>query len=311
MVAAAIGFVVGRGDLLPGGSDPSDAIAALETKLSDQSAEIEKLSKALTDNADLTGLSNQVTALSGKLSPLESDLGSVKSSVDALTGKVDPLANRIAELEKRPITEGASADAVAAYEAELNKLQQSLATQRAEVEKMVSDAQALEVKAAAEARAATNTAILTRLQGKLDAGQPYEDLVSELQAGGLTVPDALTASAKDGVATVSALVTSFAPAARTALADSRDADKGTGLVAFLQRQTGARSVTPQDGDDPDAVLSRAQAALSDGDVSGALSELKSLPDAGRAAMADWEKTAQARLAAVEAANTLASSVNSN
>ncbi|KIC41035.1 hypothetical protein RA28_21580 [Ruegeria sp. ANG-S4] len=311
VVAAGIGFAVGSGVFSSGGTETSDAIAALESKLSDQSDQIAQLTKSLSDEPDVSGLSDQIKALSDKLAPVESDLSAVKSSVDTLSGQVGPLGDRLSALEKAPVEASVSPETAAAFEAELKKLQDSLTAQRGEVEKMVSDAQALEAKAAAEARAATNTAILSRLQGKLDAGQPYEDLVSQLQAGGLTVPEALTASADKGVATIAALSSSFSPAARTALADARDANKGTGLVAFLQRQTGARSVTPQDGDDPDAVLSRAQAALSDGDVSGALTELKSLPEAAQTAMADWETAAQARLAAVDAVNALAASVNSN
>ncbi|MDA7966641.1 hypothetical protein, partial [Ruegeria sp.] len=310
-IAAAIGFAAGNAGLFTNGSNTSDAVAALEAKLADQSDQIAKLTKSLSDGPDLSGLTEQVTALSNKLAPLESDLGGVKSSVETLTGKVDPLADRLSALETRPVTDSASPEAVAAYEAELKKLQDSLATQRAEVEKMVADAQALESKAAADAQAAANTATLSRLVGQLDAGQPYTNLVSELQAGGVTVPDALTAPADKGVATLAALNASFAPAARTALADARDAEKGTGLLAFLQRQTGARSVTPQDGDDPDAVLSRAQAALASGDVAGALTELKALPEAAQTAMGDWEQTAQTRVAAVDAAKALQSSVNSN
>jgi hypothetical protein len=113
------------------------------------------------------------------------------------------------------------------------------------------------------------------------------------------------------VETLTALRASFEPAARNALAEAREAEKGTGLVAFLQRQTGARSVTPQEGDGPDAVLSRAQAALADGDLTKALNELKSLPEVAQAAMADWEQAAGTQAAAVDAVNTLASSLNSN
>ncbi|KIC38762.1 hypothetical protein RA27_18645 [Ruegeria sp. ANG-R] len=311
VVAAGIGFAVGSGGFLSQGTNGSDAIAALESKLTEQSDQIAKLTKSLSDSPDVSGLSDQIKLLSDKLSPVESDLSSLKSSVDGLTNQVDPLDKRLSALEKKPIEANVSPEATAAFEAELKKLQDSLAAQRGEVEKMVSDAQALEAKASAEARAATNAATLSRLRGQLEAGQPYEDLVAELKAGGVDVPDALTASAKDGVETISALRSAFAPAARTALADARDADKGTGLVAFLQRQTGARSVTPQEGDDPDAILSRAQAALADGDVTKALTELKTLPEAAQTALADWEQAAQTRVSAVEAANTLASSLNSN
>ena len=106
------------------------------------------------------------------------------------------MEERLTALEKQPLEANVSPEATAAFEAELKKLQDSLAAQRSEVEKMVSDAQALEAKASAEARAATNAAILSRLHGQLDAGQPYEELVAELKAGGVDVPDALAASAK-------------------------------------------------------------------------------------------------------------------
>ena len=256
-------------------------------------------------------MTDQVKALSDKLAPVESDLSAVKSTVDTLSGQIGPLSDRIATLEKTPIESSVSPESMAAFEAELKKLQDSLASQRAEVEKMVSDAQALEAKASADAQAAANAAVLSRVHGQLDAGQPYSDLIAELKAGGVDVPDALSGPAEKGVETLSSLRDSFAPAARTALAEAREADKDTGLIAFLQRQTGARSVTPQEGDGPDAVLSRAQAALADGDLAKALSELKSLPEAAQAAMADWEQAAQTRVAAVDAANTLASSLNSN
>ncbi|NOG10738.1 COG4223 family protein [Ruegeria sp. HKCCD4315] len=310
-VAAVVGFALGNGGLLPGGTDNSDALAALESKLADQSDQIAKLSQTLANTPDVSGLTDQVKALSDKLAPVEGDLNAVKSSVDALSGQVTPLSERIATLEKAPIEANASPEATAAFEAELKKLQDSLAAQRAEVEKMVSDAQALEAKASAEAQTASNAAVLSRVHGQLDAGQPYSELVAELKAGGVDVPDALSAPADKGVETLSSLRASFEPAARNALANARDADKGTGLIAFLQRQTGARSVTPQEGDGPDAVLSRAQAALADGDLSKALSELKSLPEAAQTAMADWEQAAQTRVAAVDAANTLASGLNSN
>ena len=304
--------MAGQGGLFSSvGSDTAQSIAALESKLADQSDQIAALTKSLSDAPDVSGLSDQVQALSQKLDPVDADLTAMKSSVAALSGQIAPLADRLTELEKNPIAENTSPEANAAFEAELKKLQDSLAAQRAEVEKMVADAQALEAKASAEALAATNAAILSRLHGQLDTGAPYSDLVTELQAGGVTVPDALSGPADKGVETLPALRASFAPAARTALADARDADKGSGLVAFLQRQTGARSVTPQDGDDPDAVLSRAQAALASGDLSGALSELKSLPEAAQTAMAEWEQAAQTRVSAVDAANTLASSLNSN
>ena len=311
VVAAGIGFVVGYGGLLSQGSGSADAIAALEAKLVDQSDQIAKLTKSLNEIPDVSGLLDQVKALSDKLPLAETDLSTVKSSVESQTRQMGLLGDRLTAVEKRPIEANVSAEATAAFDDELRKLQDSLAAQRSEVEKMVADAQALEAKATAEARTATNAAVLPRLHGLLDAGQPYTELVAELNAGGVDVPDALAVSADKGVATLSELRTSFVPVARTALADARDADKGTGVIAFIKRQTGARSVTPQEGDDPDAILSRAQAALADGDLSNVLSELKSLPESAQPSLVDWKQVVETRLMAVEAANALASSMNSN
>ena len=84
-----------------------------------------------------------------------------------------------------------------------------------------------------------------------------------------------------------------------------------GITEFLKRQLNVRSVVPREGDDPDAVLSRAQAAVNVGDINTALTELEALPEAGRAAMSDWLEAASARSAAQNAANALADSLNSN
>ena len=70
-------------------------------------------------------------------------------------------------------------------------------------------------------------------------------------------------------------------------------DGAMGVIGnFLRVQTGARSVEPREGSDPDAVLSRADAAVKAGDIPGALSEIGALPQPGQDAMSGW--SAQAR-----------------
>jgi len=75
--------------------------------------------------------------------------------------------------------------------------------------------------------------------------------------------------------------------------------------AFLRTQAGARSLPPKDGDDPDAVLSRAEAAVARGDMVSAITELQALPEAGQAAMAGWLARAETRRDALAAATELA------
>jgi acyl-CoA synthetase (AMP-forming)/AMP-acid ligase II len=77
---------------------------------------------------------------------------------------------------------------------------------------------------------------------------------------------------------------------------------------FLRSQTGARSLAERQGTDPDAILSRAEARVAQGDVSGALSEIATLAPEGQAAMADWVAAAEARVSAIEAADALAAAL---
>ena len=114
----------------------------------------------------------------------------------------------------------------------------------------------------------------------------------------------------NGVATLSDLQSSFPDVAREALAVARtnnaEAETG-GFTGFVKGQLGMRSLTPQDGSDADAVLSRAEAKLNAGDLGAALDELATLPDPVRAPMADWLSRAEARQEAIAAYATLTNS----
>lgn len=106
---------------------------------------------------------------------------------------------------------------------------------------------------------------------------------------------------------------SFPAAARAALDASIAADADTGtpmerLGNFLRTQSGARSLSEREGDDPDAVLSRAQARLSEGDVQATLAEISALNEAGQAAMAGWVEDAKARAEAEAAVSDLSSAL---
>ncbi|AWX92777.1 hypothetical protein DPM13_05185 [Paracoccus mutanolyticus] len=66
-----------------------------------------------------------------------------------------------------------------------------------------------------------------------------------------------------------------------------------GLIGnFLRVQTGARSVEPREGSDPDAILSRANAAVEAGAIATALDEIATLPQSGQNAMKSWTDRAR-------------------
>jgi hypothetical protein len=76
------------------------------------------------------------------------------------------------------------------------------------------------------------------------------------------------------------------------------------ITNYFKSQTGVRSLTPREGPEPDAVLSRAEAALQAGDLTAALTELQALPEAGQSAIAPWRSRVEQRLAAQSATDAL-------
>ena len=328
ILAACLGFLAARTEVL----DPilpdslksngaGDVIAALQVSDNNQAEALTALRSeiAAIDQPDLGPVNEQLASVQAELSSLKTDSKSQQARLEDIEAHLNPLNARLDELEKRPMTEGASDTAVAAYDRELAALREATAAQRAEVEKMIDEARAteaaaraLEQSAASAARHAQNQAAVTRLYAALDNGAAYAAILAELDAAGIAVPDVLNASANDGITTLTALNDAFPISARSALSAARAEDgSGGGLVGFLQRQTGARSVQPRDGDDPDAILSRAEAAVTDGDLAKALEEIATLPDAARAAMQDWVDISTTRLAALKAAEELAQSLNTN
>lgn len=61
-----------------------------------------------------------------------------------------------------------------------------------------------------------------------------------------------------------------------------------------------RSLDPREGTDPDAILSRAEAKLAAGDLSGTLAEITTMPQPAQEAplLEGWRLEAQARLEAL-------------
>lgn len=308
VLAGLLGFAAGSSDVL--------------------SSYLPSRAAAVDYSGDIDALRAQVGELQGQLSvvPAAPDFSAVETqlenriatvtaaSVDAQTAliaRVDALEARLGEMALAPATGIVSEEAVAAYEKELAAARAALAQQRAEVETMIAQAAQMEADASESARQARAQAAATRLFTALDTGSGYASEVNELQSLGVTVPEALM-GASGGLVSLAVLQADFPPLAREALSAAREAEGGAGgLGGFLQRQLGARSLTPREGDDPDAILSRAEAALAVGNLEQVLAELASLPEAAQAPLTDWATQAQARLSALNAAEELAQNLASN
>jgi hypothetical protein len=184
--------------------------------------------------------------------------------------------------------------------------------QTAAAEALLKDATAatdsMKAEAAQMLKSVRQTAAIGKVQVALDLGGPFASALADLG----DAPQILTDTAQTGVPTLSSLQIAFPAAARAGLEQALHADMGSSWTEratnFLRSQTGARSLEPRDGGDPDAILSRAEAAVSTGDLTTALSEIATLPEPAQTAMAEWTALARTRQAAVAALAQLAASV---
>lgn len=333
VVAAGLGFglcfyLVDQGILASGDPDAFAAeraqITSLEGQISTLQSEIAAMLEAGSEDPRVGAVIGSVESVEAALTQIQGEVGTVQSEISLQS---DILANLESQMEAiAALPEGTStADtaAMAALQATLAQQQAENETMQAQLAEMAEAAQAEMEEVRAQAGAlqsetqaavdeASNRAAIANISAALENGAP---LTASLENLTVDAPEALANVAGNGVETLLDLQRQFPAAARAGLADSLKAtvsdDPADRVVAFIRAQVGARSLEPREGDDPDAVLSRAQAAVSSGQLEEALSEISTLPEAGQAAMASWTGAAEARVAALAALNTLAAELNSN
>ncbi|MBM1689445.1 hypothetical protein JQV55_09530 [Sulfitobacter geojensis] len=273
--------------------------------------------------ADLDGIDRTLSAQADRIATLENaeapvvetpELQDVQSSIAALSDTVSLIEARLKELENRPAPSGEGSGVSAEYAEVLETLQASVEEQKSEISRLLENALSVEEATANAARAAQAQQALTAITAALGTGAGFETAVQDLTDSGVeNIPAALNENA-DGVAHLLSLQTTFPDTARAALSVARASggdDTAGGVGAFLKRQLGARSVAPREGDDPDAVLSRAEAAVREGRVADALTEIETLPAPVQDAMAEWLAAARARAATEAAVQDLSQRLTAN
>ncbi|GEM_PF-719856 len=312
VVAAAAGYALATFNPIPGllpapapSAEEQAAMQALTTRigaleeatLADRVAALE--SRPVAAEPDLAPVTDAIAALEARLATLEA-AGPIISADGVPSDLVATVKALRAEMDVLKLEEG---DARAGVLAMVDEA-------KAQIAEAEASAAAMKAEAEETARIALAKASVGRLTAALESGSPFADALPDL--AGFDVPDILTQSAETGVPSSAVLIAGFPVAARAALDTSIRSNIGDNwtdrAASFLRSATGARSLTPQEGDGPDAVLSRAEAAVKAGDLQTALTELQALPDAGKAAMAEWSAMAQHRLDAASAIAALAAAV---
>lgn len=301
IIAALAGFIAARSDIL------APVFPSLATQAGADPELVEQLNGTVADLTErLDQSAEQITALTAQVETLAqanvpTDLGPLEQQITALSDRIDELGT---------LSGTATVVPDEAIDAALSDLRTTAATQQAEIDRLLSDARLARESAEASANATLARAALNRVLAAVDNGGPFSAALGDLgQAGVTDIPAALTSTAADGVQPLSELQATISDAARDALAAARSAEKGGGLGAFFERQLGTRSILPREGSDPDAVLSRVEAAVRSGRLGDALAEAEALPEAAQAALAPWLEQAQQRHEAVTAANALAQSLS--
>lgn len=333
VIAAGIGYGVSEYTRQP----PPPIVASIDTAELDRqfaalSERIDVIESELAASSIMTleqdildlrqSLADSIASLDGRISASKSELSDLIADFEASTNAArtqvgDGLSNisengaaalsaMQAELEALKDRIGKQEDLRAALETRLEEIG---SVAREKLQAAQTEAADLAAKAAELGDSVARDVAMQKLRAALLTGASYaEDLANVVTGLGVEAPEALSKSAVTGIATITELETEFPTAAREGLRASIRATAGDSatdkLTAFVKSQLGARSLEPKEGDDPDAVLSRAEAALKTGDLAEAVALVEQLPPEGIAAMQDWVDRANQRLAAEAALDSL-------
>ena len=248
--------------------------------------------------ADLTAKLGEVEAgLQARIAALESapvveaDTSALQARIDALEAKLaatppnNDLRAELADIR----TKLAQSDPAPAIKA-------AIAAQMGAVEKTAQD---MVARVSDAANQAARLSAMTLLQAALDTGAPYASAAAQI-----ALPEVLAANAETGIPSLTHLRDTFPDAARAGLDAALKSNMGATwserITNFLRSQTGARALTPREGNDPDAVLSRVDAALTGADMQTVVIELAALPAAAQTAMQAWIDQAKLRADALAA-----------
>lgn len=332
VIAAGIGYGAAYMGWLPTAGQDGPQIAEFEETMGQQAAELE----ALRAQIDALAAAEPAAPPEIDFSPVLAEIAALSDRLDASADSLTELADRVAVLEDRPVFTGsvdgdaaAAMEAATALEAELTAEREAAATRAAELEAEAAAAAEAAEQAAAEAEAAiaaaqaeaeataaraATEAALVQLRAAFDTGAPFADPLQTVAAT-IEPPAELAAQADSGVPTLDALQAAFPPLARDALPVALQETAGDGVTdrlgAFVRGQVGGRSVEPREGSDPDAVLSRVEAAVRAGDLSTALEEVAALPEGAQAVLAPWVADVQARAAAEDGLAALTDAVSAS
>ena len=246
-------------------------------------------------------------ALAARIAALEAELKVMAETMGNLGRRTDELLAAAREVRAR-------ADATAAALAELaQKIPAATATERSALEALANRVSAVERSEKAVERSDRTVRLAvaaSALNAAVARGDAFAAELATVKVLGADprLVEALEPFARTGVPPTAALAREFSELAPS-LQQASGASPREGALGKLQMNAEKliriRRVDEPAGSDPAAIVARAEAKVSRGDIAGALSELAQLPPDARAPAEAWIKRAQARTAALDASRRLA------
>lgn len=273
-------------DVIPEESPSTDDLVDVDKGSAEDSAQGDESSGADAASAKIGASTAEEPPLDVKIA---NDVAALKAEFAAQTARLENelAAERQRNLEQADEISALRTDLGAALNAREQALNAELATMRAALEKIQNDD-----IVASSARVKAGLAFLA-LRRAVEAGEPYANQLTALGDVSPSAVSVLAPFADVGAPTLTALTNGFGAAARLGLAAAGEKD-GASLLTRAKSLISVRPATPQAGDGPRAVISRAEHALGEGDLVYALSQLETLPSPAQSAMADWMGDARAK-----------------
>jgi hypothetical protein len=302
------------------GSSPEDIRVTLSKVIASNTQDVELITKVIQrQEMDIEQAIKKIEVLDAQVSsnrqmaeahtPSRIRIQTLEDQLNSIELHTDNMTKRILALENKPIGQIVSESVISAYNDEVMALQSSIQAQRDQVDKMIAEASAKERQALEISQTTMARIALAKVQNAFEKGLPFVTQLNNFaKLTGQSVPRKLSELANTGAVTVAELGAQFPTFARKALMAQRAGLSANGLGAgwaeFLKSQLQARSTVPSQGNDADAILSRAEGAVRQGNLAKALEELKDLTYPANDEMAKWSNQAMARLAAADAVKLL-------
>jgi hypothetical protein len=292
-------------------SERDGETAEFETRLEELQSQLSAFdapelvsTEGLAAQADLETLTSRISDLSSRVEAIAAgasgeDATEMAQSLSGLTSQIDTLTQRL--------------DAVEPQVAETAPALQSAMTRLDDLDARIADQSDFEAVSSDRDRVAQLPAALAALETTIASGQPFSTQLAQLETllPALQIPDETRAAAASGVTPAPDLLARFRATIPAMLAAVPPDPQANWAQTLLDQAASTLALRPTDGDSPQGLVGRTEAALAAGDLAAAQTAFAALPQPMQAAAPGFDRelaraqSAQALLETVRSADPVA------